>query len=61
MMAAGCCKVLLKDQLLTRTSGTFVGPEGVAVHEGKQMTQWNLSSLDFAPSQQSTRSKRGFV
>lgn len=57
MMAAGCCKVLLKDQLLTRTLRTFVGPEGVAVHEGKQMTQQNLSSLDFAPLQRGTWSK----
>lgn len=57
MMVAGCCKVLLKDQLLTRTLRTFVGPEGVAVHEGKQMTQQNLSFLDFAPLQRDTWSK----
>lgn len=46
-----------KDQLLTMTLRTLVGPEGVAVHEGKQMTQQNLSSLDFAPLQRGTWSK----
>lgn len=60
MMAAGCCEVPLKDQLLTRTLRTVVGPEGVAVHEEKQMTQKNLLSLDFAPLEWDTWSKWGF-
>lgn len=59
MMAAGCCEVPLKDQLLTRTLRTVVGPGGVAVHEEKQMTQSNLSSLDFAPLEWDTWSKWG--
>lgn len=54
MMVAGCCVVLLKDQLLTGTLRTFVGPEGVAGHEGKQMTLQNLSSLNFALLQRGT-------
>lgn len=60
MMAAGCRKVPRRDQLLTGPLRTVVGPEGVAVHEGKQMTQKNLSSLDFAPLEWDTWSKWGF-